>query len=175
MTMSFAELAEQPAGVLVYTTSNGSITFDERLSGPHHQPIWGYDGERLDRVLVRNDRAKYRRYFESWGARKHSELYKPSVDMLSQMIQPTMPLGLLLNSIYVYTKDEFDAGTSCAYVEMFIDGQVQFVKLNVHNFFTQRRTVINNHLPGGGVAVLSDPLDEVKDFKLFKTSRLLLQ
>lgn len=174
MTLSFGDLVEQPSGTLVYTTSDGSMTFDERLAGPHHQPIWGYDAEPLDGVMVKHKRTRYKNFFDEWQRRKHTDIYTAFINIANQ-IQPTMPVGLLLNSIYVYVAAEFETGTSSAYVEMFVDGRVQFIKLNVHNFFAHSKYRFKADHDGNIVEALSDPLDDLNEFNLFKTARLLLQ
>lgn len=181
MTLSFGQLVDQPGGTLVYTTGDGSLTFDERLAGPHSQPIWGYSEETLDLVLNCHKRERLQAHFPGWWDRKNSQKQSGFHNVNSQ-ITATEPLGLLLNRIYLYVNVigihwDFCAG-DCVFVEMLIEGKVEFVRLNAFNFF-RKMTVIDafgkyDHEKQNKNEAEKLMID-MNDYELFRSSRLVLQ
>ncbi len=181
MTLSFGQLVDQPGGTLVYTTVDGSITFDNRLAGPYLQPVWGYSEETLDLILNCHRRERFQAYFPGWWERKNSQRQSGFHNVNSQ-ITPTEPLGLLLNRIYIYVngigiQSDFYAG-DCVFVEMLIEGRVEFVRLNAFNFF-RKMAVIDafgkyDHEKQNKTEAEKLMID-MNDYELFRSSRLVLQ
>lgn len=180
MTLSFKELIEAPAGSLVYTTDDGSLTLDDRLAGPHYQPIWGYSEETLNEVLFGYDRSRFDNHFPGWKERKYPR-QQTAFYGVNSMIQPTAPLGLLLNKVFLYLNgtglppSPLSAG-DCLFVEMFIEGKAQFIRMNVHNFFSQ--SVVINALKNKAKPGMTDwekAMMDLRDFELFQSARLVLQ
>lgn len=181
MTMSFGELVDQPGGCLVYVTGDGSLTFNENLAGLHSQPIWGYSENTLDLVLNCHRREKFQRHFPGWHNRKNLDKQSGFHSVNSQ-IKATEPLGLLLNRIYVYVNgiglaSDFYAG-DCVFVEMLIGERVEFVRLNVHNFFRAMRIVEAfgkcDHERQNKTEAEKLMID-INDCALFRSARLVLQ
>lgn len=177
MTLSFKELIEAPAGSLVYTTDDGSLTVDDRLAGSHYQPIWAYSEETLNEVLFGYDRNKFDTYFPEWKTRKFPN-QQTAFYGVNSMIQPTAPLGLLLNKVFLYVNGiglppEPLSANDCLFVEMFIEGKAQFIRMNIHNFFSKAMVVeaLNQLKTTDWERAMMD----LRDFELFQTARLMLQ
>jgi hypothetical protein len=134
----------------------------------------------LNEVLFGYDRAKFDHHFPGWKERKYPR-QQTAFYGVNSMIQPTAPLGLLLNKVFLYLNgtglppSPLSAG-DCLFVEMFIEGKAQFVRMNVHNFFS--RIMVVNALNGGGKSEMTEwekTMMDLRDFELFQSARLVLQ
>lgn len=182
MTLSFGELVDQPGGTLVYTTGDGSLTFDERIAGRHFQQIWSYSEELLDHQLIVHRRERLQRHFPGWHAKKLSDAYFVGGFYSTTPIQPTVPVGLLLNKIYVSVEghgliEEGATHSDSVFVEMFIAGRVEFIRLGVHNFFRKMKIIEAfgkyDHEKRNKTEAERLMID-IADFELFRSARLVL-
>jgi hypothetical protein len=136
MTLSFGELMAEPAGSLVFLTSDGSITFDQNLADKCEKSIYCYDSA-LDQMLRRQERSEYTKYHRHWQctgiAAPHDQLYSRDVHMTAY--PPTMPFGLLLNDVFVHHDSVRYGYAAVAYVEILVEKTPVFMRLNVFDFF----------------------------------------